>query len=147
MRALLIGFVFAAAIAAPAIAAGANKAPSEPSPGSSVEMPYLIAPLEDGDALVAYAYISTKIIASSPASAIDVRDKIPFVQDAFVRDVNTSSIGKPGAPQTVDNAALTARLFADVKKVMKPGSVVGVQLIEVQIRTMHPGSINPGGPS
>lgn len=135
------------AVPANALAANAKKGPSEPAPGSSVEMPYLIAPLTDGDTLVAYAYISSKIVASSPAVAIDVRDKIAFIQDAFVRDVNRATIGKPDAPQTVDKDALAARLLADAQKVMKPGAVVGVQVIDIQIRPMHPGPINPGGPS
>lgn len=147
MRAFIAGLVFAAAVATPAVSATAPKTPKETEPGSSVEMPYLIAPLSADDSLVAYAYISTKIIASSPASAIDVRDKIAFIQDAFVRDVNASSITKPDDPQSVDQSTLSARLFADVKKVMKPGSVIGVQLIEVQIRPIHPTAINPGGPS
>jgi hypothetical protein len=143
MRAFLAGLTFATALANAAMAADA-KPSGEPAPGSGVEMPYLIAPLNDGDMLVAYAYVTCKIIAASPTAAIDVRDKVGFIQDAFVRDVNAYSIGKPDAPQTVDKAALTARLFADVKKVMKPGSVRGVQLIEVQIRPLHPQPITPG---
>lgn len=146
LRAALVGLSLIA-IPAVALAAPAKKGPSEPSPGSSVEMPYLIAPLTDGDTLVAYAYISSKVVASSPAMAIDVRDKIAFIQDAFVRDVNGATIGKPDAPQTVDKDALATRLLADAKKVMKPGAVVGVQIVDVQIRAMHPEPINPGGPS
>jgi hypothetical protein len=146
MRAAFAGIILCA-IPAIAFAANAKKSPAEPAPGSSVEMPYLIAPLTDGDTLVAYAYISSKVVASSPAVAIDVRDKIAFIQDAFVRDVNRVSIGKPDAPQTIDKDALSGRLLADARKVMKPGAVVGVQIIDVEIRQMHPGPINPGGPS
>jgi hypothetical protein len=144
-RAAFAGLILSLASAMPALASAAKK--SEPAPGSSVEMPYLIAPLNDGDTLVAYAYISCKIIASSPNFAVDIRDKVPFIQDAFVRDVNATNIGKADAPQTVDNTALAARLLTDVRKVMKPGSVADVQLIEVQIRPLHPQPINPGGPS
>jgi hypothetical protein len=146
MRAAFVGIILCA-IPTIVLAANAKKGPAEPAPGSSVEMPYLIAPLTDGDTLVAYAYISSKVVASSPAVAIDVRDKIAFIQDAFVRDVNRTNIGKPDAPQTVDKDALAARLLADAQKVMKPGAVVGVQVIDVEIRQMHPGPINPGGPS
>ena len=145
MRAILAGLILWSVVTVPAFASAAKK--SEPAPGSSVEMPYLIAPLNDGDRLVAYAYISCKIIASSPNFAVDIRDKVPFIQDVFVRDVNTTNIGKTDAPQTVDNTALAARLLADVRKVMKPGSVADVQLIEVQIRPLHSQPINPGGPS
>lgn len=145
MRAVLAGLFLASAITAPAFAAAAKK--GEPAPGSSVEMPYLIAPLNDGDTLVAYAYISSKIIVSSPNYAVDVRDKLAFIQDAFVRDVNAQSIAKPDSPQTVDNAALAARLLADAKKVMKPGTVTNVQVIEVQIRPLHPQPITSSGPT
>jgi hypothetical protein len=142
---VIAGLILSAAFAVPGF--GADPKQAEPAPGSSVEMPYLIAPLTDGDTLVAYAYISSKIVASSPSFAIDIRDKIAFIQDAFVRDVNAKSIGKPDAPQTVDTAALAARLLIDAQKVMKPGTVASVQLIDVQIRPMHPQPINPGGPS
>ena len=148
IRTLLAGLIiWAVAGASPVVAADAKKKSGGPAPGSTVEMPYLIAPLNDGDTLVAYAYVSSKIIVSSPAFAVDVRDKIAFIQDAFVRDVNATSIGKPDSPQTVDRDALAARLLADARKVMKPGTVANVQLIEVQIRPTHPGPINPGGPS
>jgi hypothetical protein len=146
VRVVIAGLILCV-LPAIALAASATKAPTEPAPGSSVEMPYLIAPLTDGDALVAYAYISSKVVASSPGEAIDVRDKIAFIQDAFVRDVNRATIGKADAPQTVDKDVLATRLLADAQKVMKPGAVVGVQIIDVQIRVMHPGPINPGGPS
>jgi hypothetical protein len=144
-RVALAGLILSAVFVAPAFAADAKK--GEPAPGSSVEMPYLIAPLTDGDTLVAYAYISCKIIVTSPNYSVDVRDKLAFIQDAFVRDVNAKSIGKSDSPQTVDKDALAARLLADTQKVMKPGTVGSVQLIEVQIRPTHPQPINPGGPS
>jgi hypothetical protein len=145
VRSALAGLVLPLTLSTLAPAADAKK--GEPAPGSSVEMPYLIAPLTDGDALVAYAYVSCKIIAAQPALAITIRDKIPFIQDAFVRDVNAKSIGKPDSPQAVDKDALAARLLTDAQKVMKPGTVASVQLIEVQIRPTHPQPINPGGPS
>ncbi len=147
IRAAFVGLILSSAVATPVFAADARKTSKEPAPGSSVEMPYLIAPLTNGDMLVAYAYISSKIIVSSPAFAVEVRDKLAFIQDAFVRDVNTTSIGKPDSPQEVDKIALAARLLADAKKVMKPGTIASVQLIDVQIRLMHPEPINPGGPS
>ena len=144
-RVALAGLIWFSAMTAPAFAADAKK--GEPAPGSSVEMPYLIAPLTDGDTLVAYAYISSKIIVSSPNFSVDVRDKLAFIQDAFVRDVNAKSISAPDSAQTVDKVALANRLAEDAKKVMKPGVVTNVQLIDVQIRPLHPQAISPGSPS
>lgn len=115
----------------------------DPAVGTSVEMPYLIAPLSDGNTLLAYAYVSCKIIGESQAVALEIRGKVPFIQDAFVRDVNASSIGKPGDPMAVDNATLEPRLLALAKKVMGPGKVVDLKLIQVQISPLRPGATPP----
>ncbi|HEY5338622.1 MAG TPA: hypothetical protein VIJ85_10485 [Rhizomicrobium sp.] len=145
MVALLAGLSIAAAIILPAAADDSKKADSEP--GTHVEMPYLIAPLASGDTLLAYAYISCIITASSPAAAMDIRGRIAFIQDAFVRDVNMSSIGKATDPKTVDATTLTARLLADAQKATKPGLVVGLKLIQIQIRPLRPDAQQPDGPS
>ncbi|HEY8950062.1 MAG TPA: hypothetical protein VIM56_14350 [Rhizomicrobium sp.] len=126
-------------------AADAKKA--DAAAGTSVEMPYLIAPLSDGNTLLAYAYVSCKIIGSSQAAALDIRGKVPFIQDAFVRDVNASSIGKPDDPMAVDNATLQPRLLGLAKKVVGAGKVVDLKLIQVQITPLRPGKTAPTSPS
>ena len=108
--------------------------------GTSVEMPYLIAPLSSGEGLLAYAYISCKIVGASQAAAMEIQAKVPFIQDAFVRDVNASSIGKPDDPMAVDRATLGPRLLALAKKVMGPGKVTDLKLMEVQVRPLRPGA-------
>jgi hypothetical protein len=117
------------------------------APGSSVEMPYLIAPLSSDGALLAYAYVSCRIVGASPAAALQIRSKVPFIQDAFVRDVNASSIAKPDDPMAVDNSTLEARLLALTKKVMGPGKVVDLKLMQVQISPLRPGSAPSASPS
>jgi hypothetical protein len=117
------------------------------APGTSVEMPYLIAPLSSGGTLLAYAYVSCKIMGANPAAALQIRSKVPFIQDAFVRDVNASSIAKPGDPMAVDNSTLTLRLLALVKKVMGPGKVVDLKLMQVQIIPLRPGTAPSASPS
>lgn len=111
--------------------------------GTSVEMPYLIAPLSSGEGLLAYAYISCKIVGASQAAAMEIQAKVPFIQDAFVRDVNASSIGKPDDPMAVDRATLGPRLLALAKKVMGPGKVTNLKLMEVQVRPLRPGATPP----
>ncbi|MGN6517691.1 MAG: hypothetical protein ACTHLR_17835 [Rhizomicrobium sp.] len=110
-------------------------------------MPYLIAPLSVGGTLQGYAYISSKIVGASPAAAIEIREKVPFIQDAFVRDVNASAVGKPDDPMTVDNAVLAARLLALAKKVMGPGKVVDLKLMQVQVSPLQPKTDIGNGPS
>jgi hypothetical protein len=120
-----------AAAPVPVIGAGILK---EPSAGSSVVMPYLIAPVVAGDKLFAYAYVSSMIIGQSPSAAVEVRDQTPFIQDAYVRDVNARPIGKVSDPQTVDVDALAARMLADAKRIVGADKVIGVRIVQVQMR-------------
>jgi len=139
ISALIVSVVLFAA--APALADDTKK--PDAAVGTSVEMPYLIAPLTSGENLLAYAYISCKIIGTSPSAAIDIRDKVPFIQDAFVRDVNATSVGTPDDPQAVDATGTAARLLADTRKVMGPGKVADIKLIQIQISPVQPGAAPP----
>lgn len=120
-------------IGSPVMAGGSP----EHAPGLSVEMPYLIAPVIVDGQLYGNAYISSKIVATSQAATIVVRDKLPFIQDAYVRDVNASPIGKASDPKTVDVPALTARLQADARRVVGASYVDSVEIIRVQLSPMH----------
>jgi hypothetical protein len=121
---------FTHALAAPA---------SSYEPGTSVEMPYLIAPVVVNGTLTANAYVSSKVIAVSPAATMVVRDKLPFIQDAYVRDVNALPIGKAADPATVDASALAARLLADAKRVAGPNLVESVEIIRIQVSPLRGG--------
>jgi hypothetical protein len=135
---ILAAALLIASLAAPALA-GDEKAPE---PGTGVEMPYLIAPMVVEDRLVAYAYVSSKIVGTSPQAAIDIRLKLAFIQDAFVRDVNAASIGQAADPSKVDEVGLTARLLADARRIVGAGKIAGLKLVQVQISPMRP---NPQG--
>jgi hypothetical protein len=144
-------FVAQAFAAAPApVPAATGKSSSDKSddksgaPGTNVEMPFLMAPLTGSDGkLSGYAYISTRLTAASAAGALDVRDKIAFIQDAFVRDVNGAGVAKSADPGTVDNPALEARLLADAKRVMGPGKVASIAIVQLQVAPLHPDSSQP----
>lgn len=122
---------------APASAADSPK-PKTPEPGTSVEMPYLIAPVVVDGKLVSNAYVSNKVLATSQAAAVDIRDKTPFIQDAFVRDVNAKSIGKQTDPATIDQPALQVRLLADARRIVGAGKVAGLTIIQIQVVPVHP---------
>jgi len=109
-----------------------------PEPGTSVEMPYLMAPLTEDDRLVAYAYISSKVIASSPSAAIDIRNKTPFLQDAFVRDVNRLPIAAGGNFDSIDQGAAVGRLLKDARRITGVGKVAGFEIIRIQIALLNP---------
>ena len=110
----------------------------EGAPGTNVEMPFLIAPMSKDGKLLGYSYISAKLVASSQSAAIDVRDKLAFIQDAFVRDVNSAPIGKSGDPRSVDTALLADRLLADARRIVGPAKVVSITFKQIQFAPLHP---------
>ena len=143
---LLIPAVFIFFFVAQAFAAEPAPAPSDKggAPGTNVEMPFLMAPLTGSDGkLSGYAYISSRLTATSAAGALDVRDKIAFIQDVFVRDVNSAGVAKATDPGTVDQPALEARLLVDAKKVMGPGKVASIAIVQLQVAPLHPDSTQP----
>lgn len=107
-------------------------------PGTNVEMPYLMAPMTVDGKLVAYAYISSQIIAVSPNAAVEIRLRVPYIQDAFVRDVNARPVARTDDPQTVDREALMARLLADAKREAGADKVAGIRFTNIQIAPLRP---------
>jgi hypothetical protein len=129
--------------AALALSTSAMAADPEPkgkgAPGTNVEMPFLMAPINGADGkLAGYAYISTILTATSAQGALAVREKLAFIQDAFVRDVNHVTVAKKDDPMTVDRDGLVARLTADATKLMGPGQVASLTIVQLQFAPLHP---------
>ena len=128
--------LLAAAFAIPAQADDAQKGGK---PGTNVEMPFLMAPLSDADGkLIGYAYLSTRLTAMSDIYALAVRDKLPFIQDRMLRDVNNQLVTTPDDPEKVDIAGVERRLLADATAVMGAGKVKLITICTVQIASLHP---------
>jgi hypothetical protein len=148
MRKAPILALLVAALALPAVAAekaeGAKKEgkagePKKGQPGTNVDMPFLMAPLTNAEGkLTGYAYISTRLTAKSDTFALAVRDKLPFIQDAMVRDVNGNAVTTAEDPQSVDVPRLESRLLADAQKVMGADKVKLITVCTVQIAELHP---------
>ena len=135
MRRISVLLILLALAAQPVAAAGVKEGP----PGTNVEMPYLIAPVSKDGKLLGYAYISSKMVTSSPSAAIAVREKLAFIQDAFVRDMNGAPIGKADDPTTVDREVLNGRLVAAAQRIVGNDKVVGMVFLAVQYAPLHPG--------
>src|ERR1700743_258111 len=136
MRRLLTALILFAVISPAFAAEKTEKAEPEKQdakggkPGTNVDMPFLMAPMTGTDGkLSGYAYISTRLTASSEAFALKVRDQIAFIQDTFVRDVNGLGVAKKDDVTQVDMPALEARLLADAKKVMGAAKVVSINIV------------------
>jgi hypothetical protein len=127
-----------ALLALPAIAAEKEDAKKGGKPGTNVDMPFLMAPMTNADGkLSGYAYLSSRLTATSDANALVVREKLPFIQDVMVRDINTT--GVTGAdPEQVDIPAVEQRLLADAAKVLGAGKVKLIIICTVQVASLHP---------
>jgi len=146
--------VLAGVLSVPGRAADAPKpaGSDSPQPGTSVEMPILIAPMVVDGNLLSYAYVSSIIVATSPSAAVEVRAKVPFIQDAFVREVNRASIvardsgaGKDSGAE-VDKAALASRLLATARRVAGAGNVAEIRFAAIKNSPMRPAGEQPPGP-
>ena len=123
----------------PAFAAGeAEPGDKKPEPGTTVEMPFLIAPMSVDGKLQGYAYISSKMVCSSGDAAILVRQKLAFIQDSFVRDVNSRPIAQSADPKAVDKPLLAARLTADAKGIVGDNKVVTMMFVDIKFNPLKP---------
>jgi hypothetical protein len=146
MRKAMIAALLALAFNLPVIAAEEKKESAKKEgvaqkgkPGTNVDMPYLMAPLTNTDGkLAGYAYLSTRLTATSEANSLAVRDKLAFIQDAMVRDVNNAGITTAGDPEKVDVPAVEKRLLSDAAKVMGAGKVKLITVCSVNIAPLHP---------
>jgi hypothetical protein len=138
MRKAAILALLTAALTLPALAAAEKKNTGGPA-GTNVDMPFLMAPLTNADGkLLGYAYISTRLTAMSDTFALVVRDKLPFIQDSMVRDVNADSVAAAEDPEQVDIKGLEARLLADARKVIGATKVRLITVCTVQVAELHP---------
>ena len=108
-------------------------------PGTNVDMPFLMAPLTNADGkLTGYAYISSRLTATSEGVVTLVREKLPFIQDVMVRDVNNAGVATPEDPEKVDIAGLEKRLQADATKILGAGKVKLILICTVQVSPLRP---------
>jgi len=108
-------------------------------PGTNVDMPFLMAPLTNADGkLSGYAFISSRLTATSEGVVTMVREKLPFIQDVMVRDVNNASVATPEDPEKVDIAGLEKRLLSDATRILGAGKVKLILVCTVQVSPLHP---------
>ena len=85
-----------------------------------------------------FTCISSRLTAASEATTLVVREKIPFIQDAMVRDVNGADVTTAEDREQVDIPKLEARLMGDARKVLGAGKVKQITICTVQIAELHP---------
>lgn len=92
----------------------------------SIEMPILVAPVVVNGEMDHYVYlgVTLQLVDDSHKSAL--LDKIPYLQDAFLREVHGPSIAHENDPSIVDEKGLIARLLAVCEKVVGANIVTGI---------------------
>jgi hypothetical protein len=151
MRRALIPAMMALALIAPLSAAehgakpeghGAKKegeGAKKGKPGTNIDMPFLMAPLTNADGkLTGYAYISSRLTASSEGVVTDVREKLPFIQDALIREINSDAVTTADDPEKVDILGVEKRLLSHAVRIMGAGKVKLITICTVQISELHP---------
>lgn len=120
-RAGLLALALAAFCASEALGAAAvdttNLGPVD------VTMPTILAPMVADSRLENYAYITIVLKPAAPGGVLTIREKVPFLQDAFLRELNAASIVKADNPKVVDEEALKPRLIARVNQILPAGTV------------------------
>ena len=88
-----------------------------------VPMPTILAPMIVDNRLENYAYITIVLKPAAPAGVLAIREKVPFLQDVFLRELNGATIVKADDPKSVDEAALKPRLVARMNQILPAGTV------------------------
>ena len=132
-------FVLALAMILPLRGAGAAEAAKDQGP-TDVELPPILAPIVVDNRLDSYAYITVSLTPASGDKVFTIREKVPFLRDGFLREVNKTSIGKATDPKTVDQVALKARLLARMNEILPKGTVSDLKFEQIVLTPIQPQS-------
>jgi hypothetical protein len=113
----------------PALAAEEGAAANQAA--TAVAIPPILAPMVVDGRLQGYAHLTITIQPRGMDKVLTVREKVPFLQDAFLRELNQGSIVKADDHTAVDTEAVTARLMARLNRVLPAGTVSGLRFDKV----------------
>lgn len=102
---------------------GHGEEPARAPGAPTVELPPFMAPVTVQGELRFYMYVVLKLDLTSDFKKSVVLEKVPYIQDAVLRDVHKSPIGSPADPEKIDEAVLAARFKPVVEAVLGPGVV------------------------
>ena len=133
----------AAALAAaltvtPVAHAAAAAEPAKDQGVTNVELPPFLAPMLIDNRLESYAYITIALTPASREKMLVTREKMPFLRDAFLREVNKGSIVKADDPKAVDTVALKARLLARLDQILPKGTISELKFQQIVLTPIQP---------
>jgi hypothetical protein len=97
----------------------------------SIDMPPLIAPVIVSGELAHYMHFGVSLKLTDDNHKTAVLKKVPYLQDAFLREVHGVSIALDNSPDVVDEKGLKARLIAVCVKVLGEGIVKDIEFRNV----------------
>jgi hypothetical protein len=127
----LLAFALVSAAAAPVLAATAVDTTTLGP--VDVTLPTILAPMVVDDRLESYAYITIVLKPAAPAGVLAIREKVPFLQDVFLRELNAASTVKADDPKSVDETALRPRLIARMNQILPAGTVAELKFQPVVV--------------
>jgi flagellar basal body-associated protein FliL len=132
LAAMVAGIAPALASGAPAKKSGGHGEKAEAVPEIPfLKMPRLVAPLMVKGEMVRYVHFEVTFLLPDDSNKKMLMDKVPYIQDAFVRDVHGATILKNEETQEIDAAGLRGRLLAIVTRVAGPGIVKDIEFRDV----------------
>ena len=129
--------VAAAALILPLGGAVAAEPAKDEGP-TDVELPPILAPMVVENRLESYAYITIALTPTSREKMLAIREKMPFLRDGFLREVNKASIAKASDPKTVDQPALKKRLLARMNQILPQGTVSDLKFEQIVLTSIQP---------
>jgi flagellar basal body-associated protein FliL len=101
-----------------------EKPPAVPS----VSMPMLVAPVMVNGQMARYVYLGVTLMLGDESNKRVMLDKIPYIQDAFLREVHGATIALGEDPDVLDEEGLQRRLLAVCAKIVGPDIVKKIEL-------------------
>lgn len=89
----------------------------------SVNMPMLVAPVMIKGQLARYVYLNVTLVLPDDSNKMMLLEKVPYIQDAFLREVHRGTIALGEDPFVLDEAGLGRRLMDACIKVVGPDIV------------------------
>ena len=93
-----------------------------------VPLPTIIAPVLIGDRLTAHLYLYLAALTPTAAEAQEVKMRLPYIQDAMVRDVYRSALMIADPEQAPDTTALLARMKEVVNRAVGKPLVTEIEV-------------------
>jgi hypothetical protein len=126
--------------AAVAAGEGGGKRKQTTAPPNEVEMPFLMAPVIRGGELFGYIYVASKMITPSAEAALKVRNKLAYIQDAYVRDVSKTPISASADIADLDRDALNRRLTAIAGRIAGEKNIGKLVFVAIKFAPLREGA-------